>query len=226
MGLGHGASIVRSGLVLHLDAANKKSYPGTGTAWNDMSGNSNNGTLVNSVGYSSNNSGSMVFDGIDDYCDAGTSSTLKPSYMTVSTWIKFTTISANNRILSDWHQNASSDRWIFYTANTTQVQWYIHTSIGGDVGIPFTINLNQWYYLTGTFDGTNTILYVNGDFVSSASKSGVLVSGLGESVRVGRQAESGGSHNGSIASVKMYNRALSAAEVKQNFNALRGRYGI
>ncbi len=223
----YGPKVVTNGLVLSLDAANPKSYSGTGSVWNDLSGTNNNGTLVNNVGFSSNNSGSLVFDGVDDYCDVGVSSTLKPSYITVSSWIKFNAISSNNRVLSDWHQNGNSgDRWIFITPTSTQVQWYVHTSSGGDVGIPYTVNLNQWYNLTGTFDGSATVLYVNGSLISSALKSGILVSGSAQSVRVGRQAETGGSHNGSIASVKMYNRALSAAEIQQNFNALRGRYGL
>jgi hypothetical protein len=227
MGLGHGADTVRNGLVLHLDAANPKSYPGSGTTWHDLSGVDNNGTLANSVGYSTNNKGYMTFDGVDDYCDVGTSSTLKPSYITVSTWINFSAISSNNRVLSDWHQNGNNgDRWIFYTATSTQVQWYIHTTVGGDVGLPFTVNLNQWYNLTGTFNGSTTALYVNGELFLSTSKSGILVSGSSQSVRIGRQAESGGSHNGSISHVKIYNRALPAVEVRQNFNAFRGRYGI
>jgi hypothetical protein len=63
MSLGHGASIVRDGLVLYLDATNPKSYPGSGTTWKDLSGNGNNGTLVNGVGYTDANKGSLVFDG-------------------------------------------------------------------------------------------------------------------------------------------------------------------
>lgn len=227
MGIAYNTSIVRNGLVLHLDAANVKSYPGSGTTWADLSGNGNNGALTNGPTYNSDGKGNFIFDGVDDYCDAGTSSTLKPSYITVSTWIKFSSLASNNRVLSDWHQNSNSgDRWIFYTASTTQVQWYIHTTVGGDVGIPFTVDLGQWYNLTGTFDGSLTSLYVNGSLFSSQSKTGIMVAGSGQSVRIGRQAETGGSHNGAIGYVSMYSRALSATEVKQNFEALRGRYGI
>ena len=67
MALSHSPSIVTNGLVLCLDAANSKSYPGSGTTWTDLSGRGNNGTLVNGVGYNSGNLGSLVFDGVDDY---------------------------------------------------------------------------------------------------------------------------------------------------------------
>jgi len=67
MGLYHSPSIVMNGLVLCLDAGNTKSYPGSGTTWIDLSGNSNTGTLTNGPTYSSENGGSLVFDGIDDY---------------------------------------------------------------------------------------------------------------------------------------------------------------
>ena len=68
MSLNHGGKpIVTDGLVLCLDAANPKSYPGSGTTWTDLSGNGNNGTLVNGVGYNSDNGGSLSFDGVNDY---------------------------------------------------------------------------------------------------------------------------------------------------------------
>ena len=69
MAYSNGPKIVTDGLVLCLDAANSKSYPGTGTAWNDLSGNGNNGTLINGVGYNSNNGVSLVFDGVNDYAN-------------------------------------------------------------------------------------------------------------------------------------------------------------
>jgi hypothetical protein len=67
MGLSHSPSIITQNLVLCLDAANPKSYPGSGTTWTDLSGNGNTGTLVNGVGYNSGNLGSLSFDGVNDY---------------------------------------------------------------------------------------------------------------------------------------------------------------
>lgn len=62
-----GPNIVTDGLVLYLDAANTKSYPGSGTTWNDLSGNGNNGTLINGYIFNSIGNGNLVFDGSNDY---------------------------------------------------------------------------------------------------------------------------------------------------------------
>ena len=71
MSISGGPDIVENGLVLHLDAADTNSYPGSGTLWTDLSGNGNNGTLTNGPAYSSNNKGYFSFDGTDDYVDTG-----------------------------------------------------------------------------------------------------------------------------------------------------------
>lgn len=231
MAIKYNTTIVRNGLVLHLDAANTKSYPGSGTAWNDLSGNKNHGTLGNAVGYSANNTGSMVFDGVDDYVDCGGNASIKPtSAITVSAWFKFTTITSNNRILSDWHQaGVTGDRWIFYNPTASTVTWYMISSVTGEAGVPvaYTPTLNQWVNLVGTYNGSNQILYVNGAEFSSRARTGLLYAGNStQTVRIGRQAESGGSLNGNISQVSIYNRALSAQEIQQNFEAMRGRYGL
>jgi hypothetical protein len=81
MALSHSPSIVTDGLVLCLDAGNPKSYPGSGTTWTDLSGNGNNGTLVNGVGYSGDNLGSLSFDGVNDYYNrALTASEIQQNY--------------------------------------------------------------------------------------------------------------------------------------------------
>lgn len=231
MGAYIGTEIVNSGLVLHLDAANPRSYPGTGTTWYDVSSNSNNGALGNGVGYSANNAGSMVFDGIDDYIDCGGNTSIKPtSAITVSAWFKFTSITSNNRVLSDWHQaGVTGDRWIFYNPTASTITWYMTSSGTGEAGVPvaYTPILNQWVNLVGTYNGSNQILYVNSAEFSSRARTGLLYAGnSAQTVRIGRQAESGGSLNGNIAQVFIYNRALSAQEIFQNFEAVRGRYGI
>ena len=80
--------IVTDGLVLALDAANAKSYPGSGTTWSDLSGNRNTGTLTNGPTFNSGNGGGIVFDGVDDYVDCGNSSTLQINQGTISAWVK------------------------------------------------------------------------------------------------------------------------------------------
>lgn len=191
----------------------------------DLTGN--NTITANSLTYASD--GTFSFNGTNSYLDCGSTAIIKPtSAITVSTWIKFTTATANNRILSDWHQvGASGDRWIFYNDTATTLKWYMTTSGQAEGGTAsYTFTPNAWTNLVGTYDGSNQILYVNGTQFSSVARTGAMYAGTGYTVRIGRQAEAGSSHNGSISNVKIYNRALSAAEVKQNFNALRGRYSI
>ncbi len=84
----HSPRIITDGLVLALDAANQKSYPGSGTTWSDLSGNGNNGTLTNGPTFDSGNNGSIIFDGVDDYITTGTTPSQlqgNPSF-TVSGW--------------------------------------------------------------------------------------------------------------------------------------------
>lgn len=88
MGAYSGPNITTEGLVLHLDAANLNSYTGTGTTWFDLSGNGNDGTLVNGVGYFEDNQGSMVFDGVDDYGTIDYPLFTSPTELTVGGFFK------------------------------------------------------------------------------------------------------------------------------------------
>lgn len=188
----------------------------------------NNTITANSLTYASD--GTFSFNGTSDYIDCGGNSLIKPTTgITVSTWIKFNGAVGNNRVLSDWHQvSGGGDRWIFYTPNSTTVIWWLTSNgqaEGGTTGYNFV--LGQWVNLVGTYNQSQQILYVNGVQYSAVSRTGALYAGNdSQTVRVGRQAEAGSSHNGLISNVQIYNRALSAQEIQQNFNATRGRYGI
>jgi hypothetical protein len=236
MSLGHGASIVKNGLVLHLDAANPKSYVGSGTSWTDISGNGNNGTLVNGVGYSVDNKGSLIFDGVDDYGYVDESNTNKPlDAITVCSFVYPVLPSYNNvRLIGDWHQTTSHDRWILF-ANGSSITWYMRTSATGEAGTPgWGIVPNRWVSLVGRYDGSNQDFFINGDFFSRRPNvTGLMRSGDGNRpIRFGQQgayfgtSPAGNSFNGNISNIQLYNRALTAAEIKQNFEATRSRYGI
>jgi hypothetical protein len=192
----------------------------------DMTGQ--NTITANSLTYASNNT--FSFDGGgSNAIDCGGASAIKPTAgITVSTWIKFNSAAGNNRILSDWHQDSAVDRWIFYTPDSTSVVWYMTSNGQTEGGTPgYSFTPGQWVNLTGTYNQLQQILYVNGVQHSSVSRTGTLKSGnSSQTVRIGRQANTGLSHNGSISNVQIYNRGLTAAEVKQNFEAIRGRYGI
>ena len=88
MALSHSPRIVTNGLVLALDAANIKSYPGSGTTWTDLSGIGNNGTLTNGPTYSSANGGSLVFNGTDNYVSLPANSINTNADLTLNYWVK------------------------------------------------------------------------------------------------------------------------------------------
>ena len=107
-----GPDIVENGLVLCLDAANKLSYPRTGTSWTDLSGNSYNGTLTNGPTFNAGNLGSIVFDGVDDYVDTvntGTTFQFSNTTFTLSLWVKTNAVSGN---LISKGATASTGGWL------------------------------------------------------------------------------------------------------------------
>tara|TARA_B110000483_G_scaffold108044_1_gene131709 strand:+ start:1723 stop:2367 length:645 start_codon:yes stop_codon:yes gene_type:complete len=214
MSTNYNPRIVTDGLVLALDAANSRSYSGTGTTWSDLSGNGNTGTLTNGPTYNSANGGSIVFDGLNDYADCDDIG-ISSSKVTFAAWIKFSGSSSYVHII-DANSNTchlsiagQNNRPYFYNGAT------YHTNSAA-------ITNNVWYYLTGVQSDTNDI-YINGGLSSSISSNrNISVS----SINVGRWYSNSRYFNGDIASAQIYNRALTAAEVAQNFNATRGRYGI
>ena len=228
MGLAHSPSIVMDGLALYLDAANTKSYPGTGTAWTDLSGLGNNGTLVNSPTYSSANSGSFLFNGTNQYVTLGSSlsGTLAG---TISFWIKLTNTittgyAGNQR---PWGKNADFEcRW-GGTGGTPDRS--LATDIGGILSLVSVQNtwLNTvWYNITIVYNGAtnSSALYVQA--VLDATATAGNVTGLAGDWNIGATFNASGLLNGQISQFSIYNRALSATEVVQNFNAIRGRFGI
>ena len=225
MGISYNPRIITDGLVLCLDAGNRKSYSASGTTWTDLSGRGNTGTLENGVGYNSNNGGSLGFDGVNDYVETIQSTT--ESTFSVSGWVFYNgTVTTQQPVVSKWFSGGLS--WMLDTVGTNTLRWLIRESSGGDVVITTTIIPNVWLYFTATYQtGTgNCNLYINSNLVSSGvGRSSLLVPT--NKIQIGRKGDSSTVwFNGRIAQVSIYNRALTAAEVQQNFNALRGRFGI
>ena len=211
MSVAYNASIVTNGLVLALDAANPKSYPGSGTTWTDLSGSRNNGTLTNGPTFSSANNGSIVFDGVDDRVDTFNASSL--TNITIEMWIYDTRSSGNRDILT---YNGNSGSYTFNgTTFRTDGNFLLSRSFAG-VGNP---PLNTWYRFCYVRNGD---LYINETrYTGSGSDQSYSTISLGNT-----RSDINNRLNGQIAAVKIYNRVLTAAEISQNFNALRGRYGI
>ena len=241
MALAHSPSIVMNGLVLCLDAGNTKSYPGSGTTWTDLSGRGNTGTLTNGPTYSSSNGGSIVFDGVDDYIQINSNSSLQISTeVTVTSIVKPGVIGDNKVRLIDTNISSStsvSGSMISLKVGTTSpyqdISWFISdgssyyevrrsTSIITSTSIPYVITV-RWR----KSDGSASI-FVNGietSYASSVTFTGIPGT-LTNPMLIGFLAGYNLYGNQTIYTTHLYNRYLSNTEVQQNFNALRGRFGI
>jgi hypothetical protein len=225
MAFSRGPNIVTDGLILALDAANPRSYPGTGTSWNDLSGNGNNSTLINGPTFNSENLGSVVFDGVDDYVET-TQSTTESSF-SIAVWVFYNgTVTTQQPVISKWFSGELS--WMLDTVGTNTLRWIIRGSSGGDVVITTTITPNVWLYFTATYQTVtgNCNLYINSNLVSSGvGRSSLLVPT--NKIQIGRKGDSSAVWlDGKIAVVQIYNKVISAEEILQNYNATKGRYGL
>ena len=236
-GGGSTPSIITNGLILNLDASNASSYPGTGTQWTDLSGQNNNGTLVNGVGYSSSNGGVMTFDGVNDYVNCGNSSTFnQTNALTLSTWVKINSLSSQNTIIGKQWCNLNQYSYVLYT--DAQGKLILDTANSGACNGYFSIytstnslSTNIWYNVAMSFTNTSIKLYLNGQLISG-SLNGVNTSLFvsNSPVLLGAYRSLSGNYaatlNGSMGSTLIYNTSLSASEVLQNFNATKTRFGL
>ena len=214
--------------MLQLDAANTKSYPGTGTTWKDLSGNSNNGTLWNGPTYNSNDKGYLTFDGANDYLntsyniEAATSSNLQ----SLCGWLYGT--STNNSFFGSGANGGGQFHLILNFQTPTQIR-FAESYYGGGGGINDQNNLatvaanSTWNYACIVKTAVSTFdVYFNGSkVITNATKTAVNPAPF----NLGRWW-TGQPVPANISNVSIYNRALTSTEINQNFEALRGRYGI
>lgn len=237
MSYSNGPKIVTSGLVLHLDAASSKSYPGSGTTWNDLSGNNNNGTLTNGPIYSTLNRGCIVFDGSNDYININ--STLANSILSALTyniWIKPNAV-AGMGLCVNFNSATSQSGFDFrLTSSSIDIIYFSNGAnyIGRRASILYSSNI--WYNITATWNGAvnnnGFSIYLYGNRADDTNVSGGTVSSItngGASLEMGRERFASGPTNylnGSIGNFSIYNRVLLSSEILQNFNCTRGRYGL
>jgi hypothetical protein len=236
--------IVTNGLVLNLDAAKTDSYPGTGTTWRDLSGRGNNGTLINGPTFSGiGKQASIVFDGADDYVLNNTLTPLITNQLTISVWFFATDVSTDNFIISSENSTFNNSKFLLFQDKVAFFSGRVNTytfipgdSTTGNIRMEFASNsevLNQWVNITCTFIANNSTGirgYKNGieDPNSPVNASTVGPLSSTDPLYIGLRNPSTDQRffDGRIGAVQIYNRALTAQEITQNFNALRGRYGI
>jgi hypothetical protein len=219
-------NIVTQGLVLDLDAAIKGSYPGTGSIWTDVSNNNNNGTLINGPTFSSADYGSIVFDGVNDFVATNYTGSTSSDF-TFSSWALNPTTSSQFSLVrgndgtGGWSLSIGFTATQLYATVVTTVPNTFETLVTGSTWIQ-----NQWYNITGIWKNGNSIsLYVNGNLITSVSTTRTLLRTSTTGWNIATITPSLFS-NIRVSNALIYDRALSSTEVQQNFNALRGRYGI
>lgn len=225
--------IITNGLILDLDAAKKDSYPGTGTAWNDISGNRNNGTLTNGPTFNSSNGGSIVFDGVDDTVRINSASPLEQVSTTSMAWVYAKSFpNAYNTVICKDEANNRYNTILVKSNNKMAFYIYCNNSVNIDGTGIATLSTNTWYFVAMSYSPTDGLKgYVNGILDGTAAANGNPVTGS-TFIQIGshHQALSGGASgrywNGYISNTVVYNRVLTQAEILQNYNALKGRYGL
>jgi len=225
--------VVLDGLLMYLDAANTKSYISGSTTWNTLSKGSINGTLINGPTFSSANGGSIVFDAIDDYVRIGTCSNWYPmstSAFTFDAWVKSPGLGSGNTVngIICLGYGLPLD---MTSAGNIQLGVYDVITSGSSYVISANVNTldNKWHHIVSTNDGLTSKIYIDGVFNTSRSapfygdiKSTWYSSTCGVGIDANDTSKT--RFNGNISIVKVYNKALSAQEVLQNYNATKSRF--
>jgi len=219
-----GPNIITNGLVLALDAANNKSYVSGSTIWRDLSGNNNSGSLTNGPTFNSANGGSIVFDGTNDRVDISHNSLYNfTTGLTISCWYK-TTVGINSYITTK--SNDSFYLCVGPTGTTAnKMSFFLNGTSGGWLQSIANANTGTWIYVSATWTGGVSYIYLNGILDISASRPGTLQTGT-STLNLAYRLDGNSYLNGSIANFQLYNRALSASEVLQNYNATKARFGL
>jgi hypothetical protein len=241
MSLAHSPRIVTDGLVLCLDAGNAKSYVGVGNTCISLIDN-NTSSLTNGVGFTSLNGGAFVFGGTDDYINLNniSSENLDVVNTTVSVWFKLDSIVGFTEPQNLYDRRSDSTPGIFRifirrdgtTGVATSFSLGAKTSLD-DVDVDFegVTPTTEWTNITGTYDGSNLKGYIDGELkINYAMPNGgnLLTGPAFRRMFLGARTNDNiiRYFKGVISTANIYNRALTASEIQQNFNALRGRFGI
>jgi len=231
MSLHHSPRIVTNGLVLCLDAANTKSYSGSGTTWTDLTGRGNTGTLTNGPTFTAGSNGYINFDGSNDYVSfssncygIATNGTI--SELTISVWVYWNSFPTNSidEIVSWWENNPQtySDGFLGTSCTSngggTNTNPMIRFGDGwANSGASFTAStdVNKWWNITAVKTSNNAYIYKNGEL--AATKGSALDWGFNNVLAIGRQHSAGEYLNGRIGILQLYNSALTSQQIVQNY---------
>ena len=238
MAFSYSPKIVTDGLVLYLDAANTRSYPGTGTTWSDLSRGGNNGTLINGPTFNSGNGGSIVFDGVNDYAQRLNDTAFNSiNEFTFNFWIKYASGVDLTSLIGKPRSGWADALRIYYQASTTTLGYNLTgTTRCSNTSVTLsTTEFTNICFVQNPSEASNpdkTKFYINGQVLSNDSGGYAITSVDAPTfpLIIGgwRQGNSSvaSTWKGNMNVVQMYNRALSTEEVTQNYNATKTRFGL
>jgi len=218
MGTKYNPRIVTNGLVFSFDAANRRSYAGSGNTAYSLIGNSF-GSLTNGVGFTTSNSGSFIFDGTNDYIPI---TNIPSTYWTGGSWSVEFCIYNNNPTSGDYGILGTAGQTHFLIRNG--LAWL--GLFGNDVGSTFQITTTAWTHIVFCYrsDNYDKQIYING--VINNSSIGTAINVNGANTQIGKVSWGYNYYNGKLAFIRFYQKLLSATEVKQNYNATKRRYEL
>ena len=227
MGLSHSPRIVTDGLVLCLDAANKRSYPGTGTTWTDLTANKYNGTLSNMPNnFSNNGGGSLIFDGSNDYISLPSDLISGNGPLSLSFVFSTTNTNIDRKIFAYGEHTAG--KMLSFTVESAGLR-YRHE--GGNITYGAgQISVNNWTFVTMVLDSDATTTDDMKCYINSVQYAGSRTSGSNRTINISSSSERYlGRYDttyffGSIAMFQYYNKELSVEEIRQNYLATKGRF--
>jgi hypothetical protein len=230
VGLSHSPVITTDGLILCLDAANVRSYPKSGTVWSDLSGNGNNGTLTNGPTFSNANGGNIDFDGTNDYVNISHNASQSfTGNFSIEAIIYPQAGTANCIIQKGSGNDFYQEYWLLNDMRNGVNYVALIMAYSGNGGRTLIktnaiISLNMYWHITAQVSGNTGTIFINGQQRATAGISSRLQSTA--DVRIGGRVDGFAYANAKIPMVKLYNRALSADEIKNNYLATKGRFGL
>jgi hypothetical protein len=221
MGFNYSPKIVTDGLVLYLDAANSRSYPGSGTTWNDLSRNELVGAQSGSTfpTYNTGNGGNLVFNNTP--INLGNSSVLNLTNLTLSVWYRST--SSVNQILIGKSYTTSYYLNVGFNISAFSL-WTNNTFLESPTLT--TLNNGNWHNISATMSGTTKTLYYDGVQIITGTGTVPAVDNFNVIIGNSGNPNSNAPFVGSLGNVIIYNRALSATEITQNYNSQKSRFGL
>jgi hypothetical protein len=216
--------IVTNGLVLYLDAANTKSYPGSGTNWIDLSGNGNNGTLVGAT-FSNSNSGIISLNGVDNYISVPDSISWNfTTSVTVECWIYINSYGPGGVMFMHQQNGTDVGGFEFWSQNNNLIRFNKNSS-ENIITSSAVFSTGRWNHVVATVEGSIGKIYLNSTLVGGTSIA-TLPDDVSGQLRIGGYSNVGFYElNGKISQVRIYkNKSLSSSEVLQNYNATKNRF--